>query len=132
MLALYGIAAYTDYKNRIIPNVVPVGIVFCWCIECLFMGDVDWEASLWGFSIPAIVMIIAYFKGVRVGGGDLKIVAASGLFLGIFGLAYVLLFSSISGGFYYLKTKKKSFPLATALFPAVISYYLILFLLVLQ
>lgn len=66
-------AAMVDGKRRVIPDVLNLGIVFtagiCFKVE-----------NLWGMA-AAIPFLVAAIAG-RMGGGDVKFVAACGLVLG--------------------------------------------------
>jgi leader peptidase (prepilin peptidase)/N-methyltransferase len=91
-------AAWMDYREHIIPDILNLGIALS-ALLCFR------PANLWG--LLAVVPFLAAAMGGRMGGGDVKMVAACGLVLGfwdaIFGciIGLLLMLCSclvISGG----------------------------------
>ena len=103
-ISLLAIASYTDIKKREIPNSISVTIGVL---------------SLLNFHIFGILAALPFFIAAvlepnKMGGGDIKLTAAVGLYLGFFqtllgavlGLALSLIFYVLSG------RKNKAMPLA--------------------
>lgn len=90
-------AAWIDYRRHIIPDRLNLGIALS-ALLCFYPGN------LWG--ILAAVPFLAAAMGGRMGGGDVKLVAACGLVLGvrdtmagcIIGLSLMLCFCMVSPG----------------------------------
>ena len=74
----YAYSAYTDIKTREIPDAVPVVILLTGCI------NISVARSLIGFGIIGLVFLFAAVYG-NMGGGDIKLMAASGFALGLWG-----------------------------------------------
>lgn len=118
-------AAYTDYKRRIIPNIVPILILAFGCFT-----TVGWVNKL--LSLVAIVLILMFCTkvlGQKSGGGDLKLYGSLSFAIGIqgfaltLGITFVLCFITqlIRGR---LKKKGDLLPMAVFIFPA---YLLLMF-----
>ena len=73
-VALLLAAAWIDYREHIIPDILNVGIALS-ALLCFR------SANLWG--LLAAVPFLAAAMGGRMGGGDVKMVAACGLVLGL-------------------------------------------------
>ena len=72
----YGV--YTDIKSREIPNVVPITIFLSGLIEFSPLN------SCLGFVIIGLVFLLSAMFG-NMGGGDIRLMAASGFALGLWG-----------------------------------------------
>lgn len=107
-------ASIVDIRNKIIPDKVHVLIIL------LSLCSINSFNSIIGFFIvPLPFLITAFIKGDGIGGGDIKFMAANGLFLGLkggfigsfIGLTIAVL---INIAYYKIKNKDKeiSFPLA--------------------
>lgn len=72
--ALLLAAAWIDYREHIIPDILNLGIA----VSALLCFR---PANLWG--LLAAVPFLAAAMGGRMGGGDVKMVAACGLVLGL-------------------------------------------------
>ena len=78
LTAAYAYSTYTDIKTREIPDIVPAFIFLTGCI------NISVASSLIGFGIIGLVFLFAAVYG-NMGGGDIKLMAASGFALGLFG-----------------------------------------------
>lgn len=67
-------AAWIDYRKHIIPNILNLGIALS-ALLCFQPGKVS--------GILAALPFLAAAMGGKMGGGDVKLVAASGLVLGL-------------------------------------------------
>ena len=94
-----------DLEHMIIPdaislNLIPVGMASA---VIGILPDMDWKSSLIGFVLGGAVLYVPaliYFliRGVEgLGGGDVKLLAMMGAFLGPYGVIFVLLASSFVG-----------------------------------
>ena len=117
LFAGLGAAAYTDIKSRRIPNIVPACMVFIraalllcaaaavgWAAADLnaALGGVTAADSLAGAVLGGGIFLIVYLIPKKaLGAGDVKLMAAAGLYLGsgkilcaaLFGMAAALMFS---------------------------------------
>lgn len=120
------VAGYIDIKTKTIPNYIHILIILVGLI------NIDIFQSLMGLIIvPLPFFIMACLKENSIGGGDIKLMGASGFFLGVTGglLASIigLLIAVIVNGIYYrIKNKDKtiSFALAPYLGVALICVYI--------
>lgn len=75
---LLAIASYMDIKTRTIPNVIHILIMMVGLIQ------IDLVDSLLGFIlVPLPFFIMAYLKEGSIGGGDVKLMAAIGVAIGL-------------------------------------------------
>ena len=94
-----------DLEHMIIPdaislNLIPIGMA---AAIIGILPVMDWETSLVGFFlggavlyIPALIYLL--LRGVEgLGGGDVKLLAMMGAFLGPLGVIFILLVSSFTG-----------------------------------
>lgn len=107
-------ASYKDIKEKIIPDKVHLMIMVVSFIEVNLM-----DSTLGFIIVPLPFFITALLKGDGIGGGDVKLMAASGFFLGLKGgfIASIIgLTLAVVINFIYYKIKNKdkniSFPLA--------------------
>lgn len=106
-------ASYSDLKEKIIPDKVHLMIMVVSLIKINLM------AAILGFIIvPLPFFITALLKGDGIGGGDVKLMAASGFLLGLKGgfIASIIgLTLAVAVNFIYYEIKNKdkniSFPL---------------------
>lgn len=77
--ALLLAAAWIDYRRHIIPDRLNLGIALS-ALLCFYPGN------LWG--ILAAAPFLAAAMGGRMGGGDVKLVAACGLVLGFWNVLF--------------------------------------------
>lgn len=107
-------ASYRDIKEKIIPDKVHLIIMIVSLVKINLMN------SALGFVIvPLPFFITALLKGEGIGGGDIKLMAASGFLLGLKGgfIASIIgLILAVVINFIYYKIRNKdkntSFPLA--------------------
>ena len=120
--ALLITAAWIDYRKHIIPDRLNLGIALS-VLLCFHPGN------LWG--ILAAVPFLAAAMGGRMGGGDVKLVAACGLVLGfwdtmagcIIGLSLMLCFCMVFPGGLKRKEARPMAPFLSAGFLA--AYFLL-------
>jgi len=97
-LTLLGIGAWLDVRFRVIPNIVPAGLVAvfaCYAAVALSLGDLPGHlAAAVALFLPAFLL---WSRGL-VGGGDVKLMTATALWAGLGDLGGFLLFTALAGG----------------------------------
>jgi prepilin peptidase CpaA len=97
MLAMLGVAVFTDLRERRIPNKVTLsGAVAALLLSALEIGGIPTGALL-GLGVALAVSFPAFALGA-LGAGDAKLLAAVGAFVGGSGLFAVLIYSGFAGG----------------------------------
>lgn len=98
---LLGAAAF-DVSRFIIPNWISVGLVALFCLAvAVHPVPLDWLSHLAAFGLMLVALLVAYRFGV-VGGGDLKLMAAVSLWVGLDALPQLLLLTALAGGAFAL------------------------------
>jgi Flp pilus assembly protein protease CpaA len=104
LIAILGyFAAIHDLKTKLIPNNLVLAMLSVWVIMIIPKLFVDTDAgfsmladSLLGFAIGGGLFMITYFVSRKgLGGGDVKFIAASGLYLGFYSTITAILYGSI-------------------------------------
>jgi leader peptidase (prepilin peptidase) / N-methyltransferase len=92
-----------DLQYQIIPNEISISGIILGFIYSFFSPVFTWQASLLGIlvggGILALIALIYYFlmKSEGMGGGDIKLLAMIGAFLGVGGVVFTLAIGSIVG-----------------------------------
>lgn len=96
--ALLGVAAAWDIGRRRIPNGLTVGIAAAGLVAQFLGGGVG--GALSGLAAAAITGALLWpaWAGGALGGGDLKLAAAAGMWVGLSRLLPFALASAIAGG----------------------------------
>lgn len=115
---LLGIGSVLDIKTREIPDWISVFIALFAVIN--FRPE-----NLWGLVVAAIFFVTALVTG-KIGGGDVKLIAALSVVCGLWGSFALLLFAQISilvfyaGNYFFCKlngkTADKSLPFVPFIF----------------
>ena len=115
---LLGIGSVLDIKTREIPDWISVFIALFAVIN--FRPE-----NLWGLVVAAIFFVTALVTG-KIGGGDVKLIAALSLVCGLWGSFALLLFAQIAmlvfyaGNYFFCKlngkTADKSLPFVPFIF----------------
>ena len=96
-VALFVACAVTDVLSLRIPNALVVALVALFALACTITPP---KALLWGHIAPAVVvfalMAILFFMG-KMGGGDVKLLAAAVLWVGLQALGPFLIALAIYG-----------------------------------
>ncbi len=69
------IGSVYDFKYREIPNYIHI-IILCLCLFNLYI-------DFTGLILPTILLILVVFTNFNIGGGDIKLIGATGLFFGL-------------------------------------------------
>jgi prepilin peptidase CpaA len=97
LATLLGVAVYTDLRWRLIPNKVTVpGLLVGLILSGVSQGGLPLSAL--AGVIFALVIAIPFMALGALGGGDAKLLAAVGAFVGPGGLLSVALYGALAGG----------------------------------
>lgn len=96
-------AALTDLLERRVPNRLTAALALAWLLLLSPLALYDTERAalialngLVGLAIAAVVMLAVYFVSWKgLGGGDVKLMCAAGLYLGYDGTLTALLYGSV-------------------------------------
>ena len=125
-----------DIKHRILPNSINIFLALLFFAHSIIMRDWIWWTSgaVIGCGIPLLVTWLFYLstKKVGLGGGDIKLYGALGLYLGPLGVVHTITFScflgAILGGLWILISKKgKNEPFAFGPFIIIVAFCQIFF-----
>jgi len=117
----YGIIIFfIDQKTFTIPDILSIPLIVIGLIfSILPQTDINWVSSLAGSTAGFLLFLLTaiFFQKTTgkesLGGGDIKLIAAIGAFLGIWGTIFTVLFSSLLALVVLLIIKhdpKKPFP----------------------
>lgn len=104
LLVAFGyIASLTDIRSKRVPNKLILGMVSIWTLTIvpqLFFqteeGIAVMLSGLIGFVMGGLLFLVVYLISRKgLGGGDVKLMAVSGLFLGFNGVLPAMLYGSI-------------------------------------
>ncbi len=88
IIILLGVDSVIDIKSREIPNWISGAVA----LTAFLNFDVR---SLWGLIVAVIFFAVALFTG-KIGGGDVKLIAALSMVWGLWGSFALLLFAQIA------------------------------------
>ena len=97
------VITFIDLDHQIIPDVLSLPGIPVFFLAAIFVVKVPWHEALIGLLIGGGVLFLIAFvyefitKREGMGGGDIKLLAMIGGFLGWKSLIFVLLFSSFAG-----------------------------------
>lgn len=97
------VITFIDLDHQIIPDVISLPGIPIFCLAAIFLVKIPWMEALIGLLIGGGVLFAIAFvyelltKREGMGGGDIKLLAMIGAFLGWKSLIFILLFSSFSG-----------------------------------
>lgn len=102
VFGLYGLllaaAAISDAWRYIIPNSITVALIGLFVADALLLPiEVDWLSHL-GAAGAVLAGGIALFAFGKLGGGDVKLLTATSLWVGLDQLLYYIAFVAIAGG----------------------------------
>lgn len=105
--------AEVDYRTFFLPDILTVPfLIIGFAFTILGQGFVPVEESVWGaivgYFLPVMVsLLIVWRKKDAFGGGDIKLLAAIGAWLGVTGLLYVIVTASVAGIIYAMVCRQK-------------------------
>jgi leader peptidase (prepilin peptidase) / N-methyltransferase len=97
------VITFIDLAHQIIPDILTLPGIPIFCLAAIFLLKIPWLEALLGLLIGGgILFMIAFVyelisRREGMGGGDIKLLAMIGGFLGWKSLIFILLFSSFSG-----------------------------------
>jgi leader peptidase (prepilin peptidase)/N-methyltransferase len=97
------VITFIDWNHQIIPDIITLPGIPIFFLTAIFLVKLPWSEALLGLLIGGgILLAIAVVyelisKREGMGGGDIKLLAMIGGFLGWKSLMFILLFSSFSG-----------------------------------
>jgi leader peptidase (prepilin peptidase) / N-methyltransferase len=97
------VISFIDLDHQIIPDILSLPGIPIFFLAAVFIVKVPWHEALIGLLIGGGVLFLIAFvyewitKREGMGGGDIKLLAMIGGFLGWKSLIFVLLFSSLAG-----------------------------------
>lgn len=98
LTSLLIILSFIDWDHKIIPDRLNLGIGILGLLSLFIQPEITWLQSLLGFLVGGgFLFLIAIVTGA-MGGGDIKLMAATGLYLGLPQTIIALYFGFIIGG----------------------------------
>lgn len=131
LLVIGYLIAVKDSREKSIPNRLVLALLVCWLVTMVPQLAVDIERALallknaaLGCALGGGLFLLVYLVSKNgLGGGDVKFMAAAGLYLGINGILPVILYGSIMASLYGLVMillkkieRKDTIPLAPFLY----------------
>lgn len=110
LLGILTAVTFVDIEFMEIPNGFVLAVAVCAVIACFLFPETGLVERLIGsFAVSVPLLLIAIAIPGAFGGGDIKLMAAAGLFLGWKQVIVALLIAILTGGFYgiYLLAAKK-------------------------
>ncbi len=108
-------AAVTDYRTRIIPDWTWIVLLLTGTASAFLQPYPALAQRIAGFLLPGLCMFFLAVKYGGIGGGDIKLTAATGFCFGLNALVVILLAALLPACIYAKATKQRSVPLATFL-----------------
>ena len=114
-LTIAGAACVTDLRTRRIPNVLTIGAALAGLVFQFATGGVEalGQAAL-GWLLGALVFLLPFALG-GLGGGDVKLLAALGAWLGPADALWLVLYTGVAGGVMAVAVSARYGYLGTAL-----------------
>lgn len=104
-----------DWEKRIIPDWTWITILAIGGASAFLFPEPAWPERIAGFLLPGVCLLLLAVKYGGVGGGDIKLTAALGFYIGLNALAAILFFALPPALAYGLATRQRSVPLAVFL-----------------
>lgn len=124
--SLLGYAVTTDIKKRKIPNWVIFGTVLLWVIWQITLFLIGSNPNVFAHAVSACLVFATlfiftiaaekFFDRYLFGGGDIKLVAVSTLFLGVNGMLVAVFFACLISLIYALAKLPQGIPFAPCMF----------------
>jgi prepilin peptidase CpaA len=97
LLVLLGLAAWQDLSRRRVPNAIVVAVMVLWTAHALSSGPAGAVEAV-GVATAVLAVGFAAWRLGCVGGGDVKLTAALGLWAGAQHVLPMLLVIAVAGG----------------------------------
>ena len=100
LAALFGLLAWCaveDVRSRTIPHAAIAAIILVYALYAL-LGHANWQQGLISAGILLVIGFALFYFHI-MGGGDSKLIAAMGLWVGLNHLVPFILYTAIAGGF---------------------------------
>lgn len=97
--ALLFVACWSDVRQLRIPNAIPLAILVLFAIE-LLLGRVQDPLDHLQAMLLTLAILVPLFALDMLGGGDVKLLAAVALWLGMAKLAPLLILVGVAGGIF--------------------------------
>ncbi len=91
------VITFIDLKHQIIPNGLVLIILISGIPAAFLSGLSPWEHVIGFFAVSVLLLLVAFLSKGGMGGGDIKLMAAAGLFLGWKLILLSLMIASIIG-----------------------------------
>ncbi len=108
-------AATMDYKKRIIPDWTWIAILLIGLVSAFLLPAPALYERIAGLLLPGLCLLLLAVRYGGIGGGDIKLTAATGFCFGLNALAVILFFALIPACIYAAATRQRSIPLAVFL-----------------
>ncbi|KPU43212.1 type 4 prepilin-like proteins leader peptide-processing enzyme [Oxobacter pfennigii] len=108
-------AAIMDYQKRIIPDWTWIALVLIGFVSAFLLPAPALYERIAGLLLPGICLLLLAVRYGGIGGGDIKLTAATGFCFGLNALALILFFALIPACIYAAATRQRSVPLAVFL-----------------
>ena len=108
-------AAVTDYRERMIPDWTWIALVLIGLVSAFLLPAPALYERIAGLLLPGLCLLLLAVRYGGIGGGDIKLTAATGFCFGLNALALMLFFALIPACIYAAATRQRSVPLAVFL-----------------
>ena len=98
VLAVGVVACITDVRSRKIPNVLTFGTAAVGLLFHLMVGGLAGLGTAAAGWVVGVLLFLPFFLLRGMGAGDVKLLAALGVWLGPYHVVWLALFASLSGG----------------------------------
>jgi len=97
---VFGFVAVWDFLTRTIPDWCSVILIILWLIKAISLPGYWWADVLLGLAVFGVMLLLALKGGV--GGGDVKFLGASALFMGYDNVSFLILVGLFSIPLWFL------------------------------
>lgn len=112
------VLALIDLRHFLIPNCLVISLLLAGIVYQIFWGELSLLQLFLGMVVGFVVpLVIALFSGGGMGGGDIKLCAAMGLWLGYPAIIYAMFIGALLGSIigillmvFKIKTRKDPIP----------------------
>jgi len=98
VIAVSLIACFTDLRTRRIPNLLTFGAAIAALVVHGALNGVAGGMTAAAGWLTGLVIFLPFFALGGMGGGDVKLLAALGAWLGAYDTLYLALYSGVAGG----------------------------------